>query len=104
PQGVLRLMVGTAAELSGIPGIPEEAGRAPTVGFLDTPGAAPTMMLSGRRWQDVKSAMGYVANGIGPPADTVRNTIDTTPMVLPPVPLFNGGGTLSLAELGVATE
>ncbi len=104
PQGVLRLMVGTAAELSGIPGIPEEAGRAPTVGFLDTPGAAPTLVISGPRWQDVKSAMGYVANGVGRPADSVRNTIDTTPMVLPPVPLFNGGRTLSLAELGVATE
>ena len=104
PQGVLRLMVGTASELANVPGLPDEAERAPTVGFLDTPGAAPTLVISGPRWQDVKAAMGYVANGVGRPRDVVRTTIDTTPMILPPVPLINSPRTLSLAELGVATE
>jgi hypothetical protein len=104
PQGVLRLLVGTAEELKDVPGLPPEASRSPTVGFLDAPGAAPALVVSGPRWQDVKAAMGYVANGVGRPLDAVRNTIDTTPMVLPPVPLVNGSRTLTLAELGVPTE
>lgn len=104
PQGVLRLMVGTAEELKDVPGLPREAGNSPTVGFLDMPGAAPTLIISGPRWQDVKSAMGYVANGVGRSRDSRRNTIDTTPMILPPVPLINGPRTLTLAELGVPTE
>ncbi|MBN9022934.1 MAG: cellulose biosynthesis cyclic di-GMP-binding regulatory protein BcsB [Rhizobiales bacterium] len=104
PQGVLRLMVGTASELANVPGLPDEAERAPTVGFLDTRGGAPTLVISGPRWQDVKAAMGYVAGGVGRPLDSVRTTIDTTPMILPPVQLVNGPRKMSLAELGVSTE
>jgi hypothetical protein len=104
PQGVLRLLVGTAEELKDVPGLPPETSRSPTVGFLDEPGVAPTLVVSGPRWQDVKAAMGYVANGVGRPLDSLRTTIDTTPMVLPPVQLINGPRTLTLAELGVPTE
>ena len=105
PQGVLRLAVGTAAELSAvIPGLPPDASRAPTVGFLDAPGAAPTLVISGPAWQDVKAAIGYVADGVGRPIGVARKTIDTTPVILPLVPLLEGGERLSLAQLGIATE
>ncbi len=104
PQGVLRLLVGTAEELAGVSGLPREASTAPTVGFLDGPGAVPTLVVSGPRWQDVKAGMGYIANGVGRPLDSVRNTIDTTPMILPPVQLFNGPRSVTLADLGVPTE
>jgi len=105
PQGVLRLAVGTAAELAGVvSGIPPEAATAPTVGFLDAPGAAPTLVISGPGWQDVKAAVGYVANGVGRPVNAVRRVIDTTPFILPLVPLLEGGERMSLAQLGIPTE
>jgi hypothetical protein len=104
-QGVLRLAVGTAAELSSaISGAPPDAHSAPTVGFLDAPGAAPTLVISGPAWPDVKAAIGYVADGVGRPLGVDRKTIDTTPIILPLVPLFEGEGRMSLAELGVPTE
>jgi len=104
PAGVLRLAVGTAAELSGVmPGLPPEAGSAPTVGFLDAPGAAPTLIISGPTWPDVKAAIGYVADGVGRPVGATRGVIDTTPNILPLVPLIEGERRLSFADLGVAT-
>lgn len=103
PQGVLRLAVGTAAELSAISGVPADAGAAPTVGFLDTPGAAPTLVISGPSWADVKAAIGYVADGVGRPLGVSRKSIDTTPIILPLVPLLEGDERLSLAQLGIAT-
>jgi hypothetical protein len=105
PQGVLRLAVGTAAELSAvIPGLPPDATRAPTVGFLDAGGAAPTLVISGPAWLDVKAAIGYVADGVGRPIGVARKTIDTTPIILPLVPLLEGDERLSLIQLGLPTE
>lgn len=105
PQGVLRLAVGTAAELSAVlSGVPADASAAPTVGFLDTPGAAPTLVVSGPAWQDVKAAIGYVSDGVGRPIGVARRSIDTTPIILPPVPLLEGEERLSLSRLGVTTE
>ena len=103
--GVLRLAVGTASELASVvPGLPPEASSAPTVGFLDTPGAAPTLVVSGPGWPDVKAAIGYVADGVGRPLGAERTSIDTTPVLLPVVPLIDGEQRLSLAELGVPTR
>jgi hypothetical protein len=105
PQGILRLAIGTAAELSAVvPGLPPEASAAPTVGFLDAPDAAPTLVISGPAWQDVKAAIGYVADGVGRPIGVARKTIDTTPIILPLVPLLDGDERLTLAQLGIATE
>lgn len=104
PQGVLRLAVGTAAELAAVvPGLPSDAGSAPTVGFLDAPSAAPTLVISGPSWPDVKAAIGYVADGVGRPIGVNRKMIDTTPIIVPLVPLLEGNERLSLAQLGIAT-
>ncbi|HET7715708.1 MAG TPA: cellulose biosynthesis cyclic di-GMP-binding regulatory protein BcsB, partial [Bauldia sp.] len=105
PAGVLSLAVGTVGELAAvIPGLPPEANSAPTVGFLDTPGAAPTLVVSGPAWPDVKAAIGYVADGVGRPLDVDRTTIDTTPVLLPLVPMIEGERRLTLSELGVPTQ
>ncbi len=105
PQGVLRLAVGTAAELSAvIPALPPETSRAPTVGFLGGDGDAPTLVISGPGWQDVKAAIGYVSDGVGRPIGVGRKVIDTTPIILPLVPLLDGGERMTLAQLGIGTE
>jgi hypothetical protein len=87
-----------------IPGLPADAGRAPTVGFLDADGDAPTLVISGPGWLDVKAAIGYVSDGVGRPIGVDRKVIDTTPVILPLVPLLEGGERLSLAQLGIGTE
>ncbi len=105
PAGVLRLAVGTAGELASvISGLPPEASDAPTVGFLDAPGAAPTLVVSGPGWPDVKAAISYVADGVGRPLGVGRSTIDSTPILLPPVPMLEGERRLRLGDLGVPTE
>ena len=105
PQGVLRLAVGTAAELSGVlRGVPSEASAAPTVGFVGAPGVAPTLIVSGPGWPDVKSAIGYVASGVGRPVGAARRTIETTPFILPLVPLLVGDDRFTFGQLGIPTE
>jgi cellulose synthase operon protein B len=73
------------------------------VGFIETPGAAPTLVISGPTWPDVKAAIGYVADGVGRPAGATRGVIDTTPNTLPLVPLLEGERQLTFADLGIAT-
>jgi hypothetical protein len=52
----------------------------------------------------VKAAIGYVSDGVGRPIGVDRKVIDTTPVILPLVPLLEGGERLSLAQLGIGTE
>ncbi len=104
PAGTLRLAVGSARELAAlIPGLPTDAALAPTVGFAGVPGTAPTLIVSGPTWTDVKAAMGYISDPVSRPPDVARATIDTTPWLLPPVPMIVSDRTLTLSDLDVKT-
>ena len=77
--GVLRLAVGTAGELAAfIPGLPPEAssGARPSASSM-RPATAPTLVISGPTWPDVKAAIGYVADGVGRPIGVERGRPST---------------------------
>jgi hypothetical protein len=101
--GNLRLAVGPARDLAVVVAdLPPEASSAPTVAIAGRPGEAPLLIVSGPGWREVEVAIDHVAEPVAV-APGLTRAIDTTPWLLPEVPLLRGAQSFRLGDLGVPT-
>ena len=100
--GTLQLAAGTIAELAPLVGQLDPA-RASQVGFVDSPGGTPLLVVAGADRRLLTEAIDYAvrsdqALSVAPPV------VDTTSWRLPVVPVLTGSRELSFADLGVKTQ
>ncbi len=104
PPGTLQVAVGTARALGAIGGLPANAEAAPTVAFVAQSSGTPNLVVTGPDPAAVAAAVHHITAGVDRPLDVNRTEIDTTPWLLPQVPMLGGKRTLSFADLAVPTE
>ncbi len=104
PLGTLQVAVGTASDLAAIPGLPASANASATVAFAGTAGSSPMLVVSGPDRSAVHRAIDQIAATVDRPPGVAPTVVNTTPWLLPPVPILTGDTRLQFSELAIPTE
>lgn len=104
PPGTLQIAVGTTSELSALPGVPAEAATSAVVDFADGDAPSPMLVVSGPNRTAVIAAIAQLAVGVERPPTAAPTVVNTTPWLLPTVPILTGEQSITFADLAIPTE
>jgi hypothetical protein len=101
--GILSVVIGTVDELRPILGDAVlDSVSGPTIAFVQGL-AGPTLLISGRSWDEIGVAVDGLVGPMTPPAGATRVAISSLSWHFPEVQVMEGNSVLSLAQLGVPT-
>lgn len=109
-SGELTILVGTQAELSDVLdnlqiGTDARNSSSTSMRFIAHPKTGEQFLLiSGENWREIGRNIDHLVAMTERPANTFRTTLQTQNWNLPDAPVLRGGGALTFAELGIATQ
>lgn len=106
PEDTVVIAFGTGNELSSVLGtVPPEAETGPIVKFVnDERLGSSVLVVAGRSWSDVGSAVGIIAQGVDRPLEISRTTLFTSTWSAPDAPFLTQDTRFPLSDAGVPTQ
>lgn len=100
----LRVLLGSADELSTLAGGAAGDAQGSFAGFLPAAGEVPTFVVSGRDREEWAAAITRMLAPVDRAAGTRRDTVVTEAWQIPDAPMIYEQRSLTFAELGIASE